>query len=371
MTPLRLFAALIVALLGLAAAGAGMAQGVRAGNPVFTVSGIAVDASADSAAAARPVALQEGQRRAFQRLMARLTYPEDRDRVPRVSEALLNETVAGFEIDEERTSPTRYIGRITVRFRPDAVRNLLQTARLAYSETGSRPILVLPAWQAEPGGALVLFQAVNPWRDAWKRRADADGLVPFLISEPADGVNAPPLEQLTSQPALLRDLAQRRQAGDVLLVGAANTGTDDRGQVRIEVFPYLEGGTAAFGKPEAFVAAGATVEEALSFAAATLAQRLESAWKQATRLDLEKSGQISAAAAFGSLADWNKLRTRLGEVPVLQKYELLRLTHRDAQLLLQFFGDPEQLVVALAQKELHLERREGFWELRLAEARRP
>jgi hypothetical protein len=34
--------------------------------------------------------------------------------------------VAGFGIDEERTSATRYIGKISVQFRADAVRRLLQ-----------------------------------------------------------------------------------------------------------------------------------------------------------------------------------------------------------------------------------------------------
>src|SRR3546814_14433587 len=70
----------------------------------FTVAKVPVDASADSAAAARPIAIAEGERRAFTLLLRRLTLPEDADRLPRASETLLTQIISGFEIGDERTS---------------------------------------------------------------------------------------------------------------------------------------------------------------------------------------------------------------------------------------------------------------------------
>ncbi|HJN04293.1 MAG TPA: hypothetical protein QF665_04170, partial [Alphaproteobacteria bacterium] len=49
---------------------------------LFTVSGIAVDATARSAALARDVALAEGQRRALEQLWRRLVLRTDLERVP-------------------------------------------------------------------------------------------------------------------------------------------------------------------------------------------------------------------------------------------------------------------------------------------------
>src|SRR3546814_17032204 len=68
----------------------------------FTVAKVPVDASADSAAAARPIAIAEGERRAFTLLLRRLTLPEAADRPPRASETLLNQIISGFERSEER-----------------------------------------------------------------------------------------------------------------------------------------------------------------------------------------------------------------------------------------------------------------------------
>ena len=43
---------------------------------------------------------------------------------------------------------------------------------------------------------------------------------------------------------------------------------------------------------------------------------------------------------------------------------MLQLSHRDAQILLDYFGEPEQLRTALAQRDVLLQERDGFWEMR-------
>lgn len=346
------------------------AQAQPAAQPasVFVVSGVAVDASADSSAAARPIALAQGQRRAFTQLLQRLTLIENRGRLPQPTEALLNDTIAGFEIDEERASATRYLGRITVRFRPDAVRHLLQNLRLGYAEVQSRPVLVLPVWQTAEGARL--WEADNPWRDAWKRRAEPDGLVPFVIAEASTAPEALPIDRLLVDSAQLTNLARQRNAGDTLVVAASPVSPEGTG-ARVEIFPYFDAGEASSDRLEPFATQGATVEEALSAAATELARRVENRWKRATRLDLDKPGQISAAAGFKSLADWVKLRDRLAEIPSIRRIDVLRLTHRDAQVQLGFFGEPQQLSVALAQKDVELRQRDGFWELGLRGTLKP
>jgi len=338
------------------------------GNPVFTVASVAVDANADSSATARPIALADGQRRAFTLMLRRLTLAEDRPRLPAPSEALLNDTIAGFEIDEERTSATRYLGRITVRFRPDAVRALLQSLKLGYAEVMSRPVLVLPVWQTADGARL--WEADNPWREAWKRRPEPDGLVPFMVAEASSAADALPVDRLLADSSLLPAMASRRQAGDVLLVQATLV-AQEGSNLRVEIFPHVDAGEGVTDRIEPFVVTGPSLDETLVTAAADLARRIESRWKRATRLDLDKPGQLSAAAGFGSLGDWVKLRDRLAEVPSIRRVDVLRLTHRDAQVLLGFFGEPQQLTVALAQKDIELRQRDGFWELRLRGAGKP
>lgn len=358
------FHAIFALVLALAAAQPVQAQPRTPAGPrpdPFTVSDVAVDASADSAASARPTALADGQRRAFTTLLRRLTQPEDHGRLPRPSEALLNETVAGFGIDEERASATRYIARISVTFRADAIRKLLQDNRLAYAETMSRPIYLVPVWQSPAGPRL--WEADNPWRAAWTQRPDpAGGLVPLRIA-PANESGGPTIDRLLSGPDELRNQARAAGLEDALVV-VATLQQADPGAMRIEIATQHQGLAGFLDGIEPFTATGGTQEEALLSGAIELARRIETRWKQGSVIDIEKQGQISVAAGFASLAEWNRIRQSLAAIPIVRKVDVLRMSHRDAQLLLDYYGEVAQLSTALAQRDVTLQQREGYWELR-------
>jgi len=332
---------------------------VAAADP-FAVAGVPVDATAASAAAARPIAIADGERRAFALLLRRLTLPEDAERLPRATEALLDDVIAGFEIGDERTSATRYIARINVQFRADAVRHLLQQNRLVYSETRSRPVLVIPVWQSPEGNRL--WEADNPWREAWLSRPDTGGLVPLTIAPADAGGDAPPLDRLLGSPGDLAAFARKRGFDDVVVV-SATLQQQDPGNVRVDISPYHAGSADFLDRLETYQSVGGTVEEALTGGAIEIARRIEARWKRATVVDLQKQGQLSAAASFGNLAEWTRLRTTLNAMPVIRRVEVLRLSHRDAQVLIEYYGDPGQLAVALAQRDVRLDQRDGYWML--------
>src|SRR5689334_11268169 len=134
---------------------------------VFTISPVRVDVTAASANAAREQALIEGERRGLQMLIERLTLASGRSRLPQPNNAHLNDLVQGFEVANERHSGVRYIADYTFHFRPDAIRQLLTRAGIAFAETPSKPLVVLAVLQ--DGDRPMLWDETNPWRDAWAR----------------------------------------------------------------------------------------------------------------------------------------------------------------------------------------------------------
>lgn len=101
----------------------GMAPAAVPAADPFTVSGVKVDVSAANANAARDQAIRDAQVKAWAELYKRLVPTASS--VPRVSDIELARLVQGFEIDDEKVSATRYVGSITVRFRPNPVRETL------------------------------------------------------------------------------------------------------------------------------------------------------------------------------------------------------------------------------------------------------
>ncbi|MEA1674960.1 DUF2066 domain-containing protein [Nitrospirillum sp. BR 11163] len=115
-----------------------------AAEQAFVEQGVDVDVTAGNANQARDQAILQAQREALARLFRKLTPAADGRQPPAVSQGELEALVAGFELEQERASSVRYVGRFTVRFRPAAVRQLLQQNGVRYAEMVGKPALVLP-----------------------------------------------------------------------------------------------------------------------------------------------------------------------------------------------------------------------------------
>lgn len=75
---------------------------------IFTVTGVHVDERAETAAAARESALEIGQRKAFEEVVARLTLPEDRAGLAMPDTSTITNMVRDFGVSNEKTSSVRY-----------------------------------------------------------------------------------------------------------------------------------------------------------------------------------------------------------------------------------------------------------------------
>ena len=146
---------------------------------VFEIKGVAVDVTADNAAVAREQALAEGERIAYGRLLGRLVPIAEQHRLPDLGPGEVVRLVKDLSVAEEKTSAVRYLGKLDIRFKGEEVRRLLIDHGIPFAETPSKPVLVLPVYQA--AGALLLFDDPNPWRDAWGKGVAGDGLVPLPL----------------------------------------------------------------------------------------------------------------------------------------------------------------------------------------------
>jgi len=130
-----LFAFVFVAVTALA----------HAADP-FTVAGIAVDATGKTPIEAQTLAIRDGQARAANILLERLTVRGERlsKGTGPVSEDNAAKMIRAMEIDNEKRSSTRYLGDITVAFNPSAMQAYLRQAGLTMVSSQSRDRLVLP-----------------------------------------------------------------------------------------------------------------------------------------------------------------------------------------------------------------------------------
>lgn len=343
-------------------------------NDAFTVSAVPVDATAADATAAREAARLAGERQAFQTLLQRLTRAADRGRLPKASDATLNNVIASFEVANERHSGVRYLANYTYHFRPDAVRALLSGAGVPFAETMSKPLLVLPVLDA--AGGPVLWEDPNPWRDAWAAHPLPTALVPLSVPlgglEDVAAIDATAAEK--GDDAKLQAIAKRYGNADVLVTRAAlDTGANPH-SVTVTSTRYAPADGAGAGQSmNATYRAqpGESDGDLLARAVIGTTAQIEEAWKDANILDFGHAATLVATVPIGQLSDWVGVRERLAGVPSIQRSILVSLDRSAARVELHYVGDLAQLRAALAQRDLSLNGADPDWVLQRSGAAPP
>lgn len=126
------------------------AAGLAQGGSGFVVRGVAAEATAETATAARERAIAGGLRSAWAALLAR-EAPGEQARLGAIGAEELERLVESYEVENERVGATRYAATLTVAFRPDPVRQLL-AARPASGPSGrievTAPLTGIGDWVA-------------------------------------------------------------------------------------------------------------------------------------------------------------------------------------------------------------------------------
>jgi hypothetical protein len=92
-----------------------------------------------------------GRPLAWTKLYRRLTAPAMWGKQPQLDENALLRLIRSFEVAGERRSTTRYLAEVIFHFNPAAVRAQLRQSNIAYTDTRSRPALVIPVIAGKPG----------------------------------------------------------------------------------------------------------------------------------------------------------------------------------------------------------------------------
>lgn len=356
----------IVCLTGLAQA---QTTGNVSGNG-FTVRNVQVDVTAANVSAARDQAFVEAQRQAFQTLLARLVLPADLARAPKLQESALEDVVLDIGVDQEKRSSVRYIATLSVRFKPDAVRQLLQSADIPYTEWRGRPLVVLPVWQTAAGP--VLLDGTNPWRDAWRGPA-AQGVVPITVpSAPAnaaslDSSSLPDAVQAAAGgPSVLADFAQRLNADDLLIATASET-REDKGKLNIDVTLSGTGPTGGGlnGTRSYAGDTGESEETVLNRAVTDIANSLNDSYKSGNVLRFgQGTSTLSVMVPLGGLPAWMAVRDKLTRSTPVRSYDVAAISKEEASLVLHYVGEQSQLESVFMQNGLVLTWTGDHWELR-------
>jgi hypothetical protein len=344
-TPLAAFAVALSAALCAFAPGPASAQGR---DNVYAVSGVYVDETASNAAEAQQAGFSAAQRIGLQRLIVRLVpasafAAHAMPAVDAMDPTTVDRLVRSVDVEEERRSSTRYIGRLTVRFDQMGVRNYLQAQGLPVVDTRTAPILVAPVSVAGTPD-----ETAAMWRDVWEHGGFSNELVPLPV--------APATLQGTPAWAPASTFAQQAAAASVLYATLRVQGsTATAALVEVSAEGQRDRGEAA-ARLQTADAAG--LRAALTSLSQQVSSRLQEEWKARAATGGTQRGRISASALYSDQAQWERIKEALeGAASTLISEIRIEAVGREGALVsFSFVGDEAQLASELNRRGVRLER---------------
>lgn len=340
-TPLAAIAALFFAALCAFAPGVASAQGR---DNVYVVGGVHVDESAANAAAAQEAGFAAAQRLGFERLVRRLTIPAElvARGMPVAEGQALQALVMSVDVEEQRRSSTRFVGRLTVRFDPTGVRTLLRQQGLTVVDTRTAPVLVAPLAVSGTDEATVAL-----WREVWSTGGFQDELVPLAVAPPTvqgapdwNGASAA-AQQAAAASALFATLRVQGATATATLVEVDSNARRDRGEVAAQIQ-----GTDT-----------ASLRAALSSLAQQASARIQDEWKGRQATGGGQRARISASALYSEEAQWERIKQALegAAATLISEIRIEAVGREGALVSFSFVGDRNQLINELSRRGVSLQ----------------
>jgi len=317
----------------------------------FTVSGIHVDASAASATEAATIAINSGRARAWVTLYHRLVRQQDWGKQPALDDLSLQRLIRSYVPVNVLRSTTRYTADMTYIFNPDAVRRMFRGANIAYTDTQSHPILVIPM---APG-----YAPHSAWTNLFSNPRYSSGGVPMMLPI-GDAIDASALGSLNFGAASWADVeptASRLHVSEAYLALVSAGG----GHVTVKLRRLAPGASPQIADVVTNVAPGVSVPKAYADAADQAATAIVDAWKMRAAVNFNQRAKLTVDVRFDTMANWGVMLQKLTAVTVVTDVGVEAMNLGEAHLVITYAGTADQLRDALAQANFQLTQSQGGW----------
>jgi len=321
--------------------------GIAVAADPFTVIGIPVDATGETPIEAQTLAIQDGQARAAQAIIERLTLQSERAvrPIPPIEVDIAAKMIRALEIANEKRSNNRYLGDITVAFNPSEVQSFLKANGLNMVSTQARTRLVLPVLDTQS------LWDINPWAMVWQDGRYSHALTPIMAVPLGQGDDTiiSSVQANAFDANALKRLGARFGVDQILLVRSS----EQTGLVRAEVTDIAldTGQRRNLGQ-----VTGTDFQDLANQIVGTL----ESDWKQASASTTENAVSMAVSVLYDSHSEWLRLKDSINGSAQIQDARLDALSKDGALMTITYGGDIGRLRNELAFKGVDVRNEPGL-----------
>lgn len=301
---------------------------VFASDP-FIVSGINVDAKGKTPVKAQVKAIRAGQAKAADILLKRLTLGYGKEgQINSISEDNAAKLILAIEIDNEKRSSTRYLGKLTVSFNPSAVKAYLNQSGIKMVSSQSRTRLILPL----TNGNLVLN---NSWYRSW-RRSDTLNILTPMITLPmykASNISIKPADIEDMNFDVFNSIGKQFDVQQLLIAnnvdGRAKMVDISLDNQKFKSFYY-------------------------NASAKDIIDKFQIEWKESAINFAMNKSLVSVNINYLSHSDWLKIKSILNNTSLILSAKLIFFTNKSAKMEIYHGGGIDGLINELSYKGINL-----------------
>lgn len=303
---------------------------------VYTISDIEVDRRGASVVAAVEAAQADARRIGAERLIAKITLPEDVEAAGGIvmTQDLADRLVAAIDVQEESRGGGRYRGTLSAVLNPVAVRQFLDQQGIPYVDRQAPRALIVPVGDGRSDFA---------WQAAWPERNTGE-LAPFVTS------TIPPSSPLPTWQDVSTEARVRGAERAIIaqLVGQP-------GAYAVDLTLVTPSGVGGLGRSNY----AADLDGAVA-AASTL---LSETWKDSAIVRSNIRTIVTASVFYTSIAEWNTLRGALARSPLVSQFNTEAIARDGALVRFAYAGETDRLMADLRQRGVELDADASGWVL--------
>ncbi len=323
-------------------------------DKIFQVKNISVEIESTSSPKAKEIALLEAQEKGFKNLMKKMLLETEYEKIENINIEKILEFVDAIEIQNEKTTDRKYIGNLTVIFNEENVLRYLNRNEIKYTSLRSKPLLILPIYKF--AGVTYLWEKKNIWRNVWVKNSNNEGLIPIKSSDGkfTDFIYFNQDQAVKKNLTNLELLAKSHNTSGVLIAILKKKYSRDKSKIIFNLNSSIyrfDGGETNTFEDAIEIYTNEYSDNILNDAKVRVEKFINQQWKTANTTSSQKKLE-KITVFFNDLNDWINIKRLIGDISIIDKFNVRRFSHNKAIIFLSFSGNLKQLKVAFKQSDL-------------------
>lgn len=312
--------------------------------------GVSVNEEGKTSVEAKNTAMNKAHREAFLKVGARLTSAENVKILNELTDEQILHFIREVEIVAEKSTSVSYMADLNIKINESLLRQYMAENNLIEGQDLPTKVLIIPVFSDTDYKDNVLFEDGNVWRNAWLEKGQIkSGAFDFEVLKDTPENK----EKITSEKAgrfdkkLYEDLRVINGVENMFILNAIRAGENTL-VLTIKSYPKQNQKSLIVNGENSFDKA---IEQSVSYITAFMQNKINT--------QVSAQGKLEIIADF-SLKDWLDAEKRLNKVLSIKKVEIKSFAVQRIVFSIEYSGDFNNLITALAQNGLYLQNIDGY-----------